>query len=176
MSDCRADFDLTGAIKLVKALDKMGKSPQKAVTRGASAGATVARKAYKAAPVPVGETGNLLRAVKSVKKSRHKFKRRQRGVAMYDITWPEDMNAVLQKPVKNPGEAGSTATKNGHAYYPNSIEYGFLTRSKGGGYSYVPGKHIVRTQLEQAEPQVGAVTVNVLEKELDKLWQEAKHK
>lgn len=173
---CRADFDMKGLEKMVKALDKMGKSPQKAITKGASAGATVARKAFSSAPVPVGETGNLLRAVKSVKKKRHQFKRRQRGVAMYDIAWPEDMNDVLQKPVKNPGEAGSTATKNGHAYYPNSIEYGFLTRSKGGGYSYVPGTHIVRTQLEQAEPNVGAVTVNVLDRELDKLWKEASHK
>jgi len=176
MSRCEVQFDTRGIVKLVKMLDKAGKSSQKAVTKGANAGATVARKAYRSAPVPVGETGYLQQAVKSVKKNRHKFKRRQRGVAMYDITWPDDMNDVLQKPVKNPGEAGSKATKGGHAYYPNSIEYGFLTRSKGGGYSYVPGTHIVRSQMDAAQSQVGNAIVHAMEKELDKLWQEATHK
>lgn len=167
--------DLSGTKKMVKALDKMGKSPQKAVTKAANAGATVAQKAYRATPVPVGETGNLQRAVKAVKKSRHKFKHRRRGVAVYDIAWPDSMNDVLQKPVKHPGAAGSKSTKNGHAYYPNSIEYGFLTRSKGNGIRYVPGTHTVRNQLESAEPKVTSTIIGKLEKELDKLLQEASH-
>ncbi len=175
MSESNVSFDTTGIVKMVKALDKMGKSPQKAITKAANAGATVAQRAFRQSPVPVGETGNLQRAVKAAKKKRHSFARRQRGVAMYDITWPDDMNDVLQKPVKNPGEAGSTATKSGHAYYPASIEYGFLTRSKGNGYSYVPGTQILHSKMDAEAPSVMDRTIKKAEEELDKLWQEAQH-
>ena len=171
--DCRADFDLKGIEKMIKTLDKMGKSSQKAVSKAANAGGTAAKKAYSSAPVPVGKTGNLLRAVKSVKKKRHQFKRRQRGVAMYDIAWPEEMDDVFQKPIKNPGVAGG---KSDHAYYPNSVEYGFLTRAKGGGIKFVPGQNIIRKKMDAEEPGITAKIVQKAEKELDKLWKEAEHK
>ena len=167
--------DTTGIEKMVKALDDIGKSPQQAVTRAASAGATVAKKAFRSAPVSVGETGNYKRAVQAAKASRHTLKRRKRGVAIYDIDWPESMNDVLQKPVKNPGAAGSKSTKYGHAYYPNSIEYGFLTRSKGGGYSYGPGTRELRNWMDAAEPDVADRIIQKAEEELEKLWQKAKH-
>lgn len=167
MSDCRADFDLTGAIKLVKALDKMGKSPQKAVTKAASKAITPVKRAIKYGTVPVGETGNLKRAI-----TRKAEKSRRRGKKIYEVTFDKKYNSVLQKPIKNPGEAGG---KNDRAYYPASQEYGFLTRSKGGGYSYVPGLHFMREGAENAEQQAKTIMVDTLEKELDKLWKEATH-
>lgn len=166
---CDVRFDTTGVVKLVKMLDKAGKSPQKAITRAASKGITPVKRAVRGI-VPVGETGNLKRAI-----ARKAEKSRARGKKVYEVTFDKAYNDVLQKPVKNPGEAGSTTTKSGHAYYPASIEYGFLTRSKGNGYSYVPGVHFMRQGAEQSETQAKQIMIDTMEKELDKLWQQAQH-
>ena len=133
MSDCRADFDLTGAIKLVKALDKMGKSPQKAVTKAASKAITPVKRAIKNGTVPVGKTGTLKRAI-----TRKAEKSRFRGKKIYVVTFDRKYNTVLQKPIDRPGIYGGKSPK---AYYPASQEYGFLTRKKGGeGMEYRYGR------------------------------------
>ena len=88
----------------------------------------------------------------------------------YDLTFDKGMNDVLQKPVKNPGEAGSKSTLHGHAYYPASMEYGFLTRSKGGGLSYVPGYEFMRTGTEAAGPEARQVIIDTAAKELINEW------
>lgn len=92
---------------------------------------------------------------------------------MYDIGFPTAYNDVFQKPIKNPGVAGG---KSSHAYYPNSVEYGFLTRSKGNGIKYVPGQKNIRNKMDAAEPGVTAKIVQKAEEELGKLWKEAEHK
>ncbi len=169
MSGAEVTFDTRGLVKMVKALDKMGKSPQKAVTKAASKGITPVRRAIKYGTVPV-ETGTLKRAI--IRKAE---KSRARGKKVYEVTFDPAYNDVLQKPVKNPGAAGSRTTKGGHAYYPASQEYGYLTRSKGGGYSYVPGLHFMRQGAEQAEPEAKQIMIDTMGKELDKQWQEAQH-
>ena len=167
MNDCDVAFDLKGIEKMVKALNKVNKSPQKAVTRAASKAATLVKRAVRQGTVPVGKTGNLKRAI-----TRKAEKTRARGKKVYEITFDKKYNDVLQKPIKNPGAAGG---KNPKAYYPASQEYGFLTRSKGGGIEYVPGLHFMRQGAENAEAQAKQVMIETLEKELDKLWKEATH-
>ena len=167
MNDCRTDFDLKGIQTMVKALDKMGKSPQKAVTRAASKAITPIKRAVKYGTVPVGETGYLKKAI-----TRRAEKSRAKGKKVYEVTFDKAYNDVLQKPIKNPGEAGG---KNDKAYYPASQEYGFLTRSKGGGISYVPGLHFMKAGAEKASPEATKIMTETLEKELDKLWKEAQH-
>ena len=167
MSRYEVQFDTRGIAKLVKMLDKAGKSPQKAVTKAASKAGTLVKRAVKYGTVPVGETGYLKKAI--VRKAERS---RKRGKKVYEVTFDKAYNDVLQKPIKNPGAAGG---KNPKAYYPASQEYGYLTRSKGNGLSYVPGLHYMRKGGEQSETQARAVMVETLEKELDKLWQEAQH-
>ena len=157
-------FDTRDVEKLVRTLDRMEKSPQKAVTKAASKGMTVIRRSVRGL-VPVGETGNLKRSlVRKAERSRKK------GKKAYDLSFDKGMNDVLQKPVKNPGEAGSKSTLHGHAYYPASMEYGFLTRSKGGGLSYVPGYEFMRTGTEAAGPEARQVIIDTAAKELINEW------
>lgn len=157
-------LDMSGTIKMVKALDEMGKSPQKAVTRAASKGITPVRKAVKGV-VPV-RTGTLKRAI--IRKAERS---RVRGKKVYEATFDPSYNDVLQKPIKSPGRNGG---KNPKAYYPASQEYGFLTR-KNGSIIYVPGLHFMRTAAEETEPQSKQIMVDTMDKELDKLWQTMKH-
>lgn len=167
MNGCKVDFDTSGIDVMVRTLSKIGKSPQKAVTKAASKAATIVKRAIKYGTVPVGETGNLKAAI-----IRKPEKSRTRGKKVYETTFDRTYNDVLQKPIKNPGEAGG---RNSHAYYPASQEYGFLTRSKGGGISYVPGLHFMRKGADESEPQAKGIMIATLEKELDKLWQDAQH-
>lgn len=166
MSGVDVHFDTTGLTKLVKMLDQAGKSPQKAVARAASKGITPVRRAVRSI-VPVGETGYLKAAI-----TRKAEKSRARGKKVYEVTFDRGYNDVLQKPIKNPGEAGG---KNSKAYYPASQEYGFLTRSKGKGYSYVPGLHYMRRGAEQSEAQAKQIMIDTMVKEIDRLWQTAQH-
>ena len=166
MSDTVVSFDLRGLEKMVKMLDKAGQSPQKAVTKAASKGITPVRKAIRGL-VPVGATGNLKKAI--IRKAE---KSRSRGKKVYEVTFDKAYNNVLQRPIKNPGAAGGKSDK---AYYPASQEYGFLTRSKGGGVSYVPGRYFMRRGAEQAQPQATEIIMDTMGKELDKLWQTAQH-
>lgn len=157
-------FDLSDVENMIKSLNRVGKSPQRAVTKAAGKGMTVVRRHVRQL-VPVGETGNLKRGLRR-KGERAKVK----GKKVYDLGFDPGMNDVLQKPVKNPGAAGSKSTKSGHAYYPASMEYGFLTRSKGGGLSYVPGYEFMRKGTEEAMPTATQVMIDTAMKELINEW------
>ena len=157
-------FDFSDVERAIKALNRIGKSPQRATTKAASKGMTVVRRRVRQL-VPVGETGNLRRGLR-----RKGEKARVKGKKVYDLGFDPGMNDVLQKPVMNPGAAGSTSTKNGHAYYPASMEYGFLTRSKGGGLSYVPGYEFMKKGTEEASSEARQVMIDTAMKELAKEW------
>ena len=165
MAVCNITFDTRDVEKMVRTLDQLGKSPQKAVSRAAQKAATKVKRAIKYGTVPVGATGNLKKAITSKGE-----KSRRKGRKVYDVTFDRAYNDQLQKPIKNPGEAGG---KNPKAYYPASQEYGFLTRSKGNGLSYVEGLHFMRRGAEQAETEARTVMMETLEKELDAIWQKA---
>ena len=165
MNDCRIDFDIKDVERMIRMLNKLGKSPQKAVNRAASKGGTIVKRAIRQGTVPVGETGNLKKAI--IRKAEHS---KLRGKKVYEVTFDKKYNDVLQKPIKNPGEAGG---KSEHAYYPASQEYGFLTRSKGNGVTYVPGYHFMRKGAEQAAPEATKAMINKAMEELEKIWTEA---
>jgi len=164
MSGAGVWFKETGTKAVIDRLAATGQLPQKAVTKVAGKGANVTRKAVKG-EVPVGETGNLKRSI-----IRHGEHSRIRGKKVYDVYFDPGMNELLQKPVKNPGAAGSKTTKNGHAYYPASMEFGFLTRSKGGGLSYVPGYHFMRQGAEESSAAAKETMTQTLIAEIDKTW------
>lgn len=153
-------FYLEGFGGFVGVLGSMEKLPQKCVTRAAGKGATVVRRAIRnQAPV---DTGALKRGI-----IRTGERSRTRGKKIYDMMFDPAMNDVFQKPIKNPGEAGG---ENPKGYYPASMEYGFLTRSKGGGYSYVPGYHFMRDATMDSSGAATQAMVQELNKQIDKEW------
>lgn len=160
MANAKLTFYLEDLPKLNRALARVEKVPQKAVTKAAGKGATVVRKAVRGT-VPV-DTGALKRGI--VRKGERS---RTKGKKVYDLIFDPGMNDVFQKPIKNPGAAGG---KSDHAYYPASMEYGFLTRSKGGGLSYVPGYHFMREAAESSEFAAKQATIKAFTAELDKEW------
>lgn len=153
-------FYMEGLGDFVGVLGSMEQVPQKCVTKAAGKGATVVRKAVRGT-VPV-DTGALKKGI--IRKGERS---RTKGKKVYDLMFDPSMNDVFQKPIKNPGEAGG---KNPKGYYPASMEYGFLTRSKGGGYSYVPGYHFMRDAAEASSSPAKKVMIQALNDEIDKEW------
>lgn len=146
--------------EMAKTLEKVEKIPQKCVNKAAGKGANVVRRSIRGR-VPV-LSGDLKRGIiRNGERSRYK------GKKVYDLMFDPAMNDVFQKSIQNPGEAGG---KNKHAYYPASMEYGFLTRSKGGGYSYVPGYYFMRDGAVESAPAASIEMATVFTKELEKEW------
>lgn len=154
-------FKLDGFGGAVVVLGSLEDVPKRCVSRAAGKGATVVRRAIRIeAPV---DTGELRRGiVRTGERSRRK------GKKVYDIMMDPGKNDIFQKPIINPGVAGGKSPK---GYYPASMEYGFLTRSKGGGLSYVPGYHFMRKATEQSASTAASAMVDTLNKEIDKVWQ-----
>ena len=191
-SGSEIEFDITGIRKMVKALEGLDKSPQKAVTKAAQAAVKPVLKEIKNGTVPVGKTKNLKRAI-----TRKAEKSRTKGKKVYEVTFNKKYNDVLQKPIKHPGRLGG---RNQKAYYPASIEYGFLARAPGGGYYYerrvrgsnqyaektetayqlpskkVEGQHYMREGAENARAQSQAALIKTLNEMLEKMIEEASHK
>lgn len=141
-------FEIEGMKELERTIRRLGKIPQKCVTRAAKKGAMIALKAAKAkAPEDTGELkrGIILRAEKT----------RKRGKKVYDIMMNPAMNDVFVK-----------YTKDGKRYYyPASMEFGFITRDGG----YVPGYHFLRDALVDNKAAIERTVVQELAKEIDKL-------
>ena len=194
-------FDTTGIAVMIAALNKIDKSPQKAVNKATSKANLIVKRAVRlAAPK---KTGTLQKNIVTKSERNHGIK----GKKVRQVTFKggSEANSQLQKPIKHPGALGG---KNQKAYYPASMEYGFLARASGGGLvyytkgtfqtrnaanrkagwtardygttqatetKYVEGKHFMRDAAKQVEPQVKQTMTELMEKELDKLWQEANH-
>lgn len=151
---------------LLKKIVATGNVPQKAVTKAAGKGANVARRAIRK-NTPVGDTGELRRGiVREGERSKYK------GKKVYDLMFDPAKNDVFQKPIPAPGTKNPGARKSRwkHAYYPASMEFGFLTRSKGGGYDYVPGYHFMRDAAEGVYTEASKEMVDHFCVELEKEW------
>jgi len=144
----RVKFEIEGMKELEQTIRKLGKLPQKCVTKAAKKGAQIALKAAKQkAPFLTGalEEGIILKAEKTKKK----------GKKVYQVTMNPAMNDVFVK-----------TTKDGKRYYyPASQEYGFITKNGG----YVPGFHYLRDSLVDNKERIEKTVVDVLAKEIDKL-------
>lgn len=155
-------FELDDMHRFITALKKTEKLPQKVVTRSVNKGTTVVRRDVRGG-VPVA-TGALKKGI--IRKAEHPSKKVS-GKKVNDLMFDPAMNDIFQKPIKNPGEAGG---KNPKGYYPASMEYGFLTRSKGGGYSYVPGHHFMREETEASREQFNRTVIKDAADRLEKEW------
>lgn len=152
----------TGDMKALEAaITALGAVPSKCVNSAAAKAGTLVKRAVRQGTVPV-DTGALKSGI--IRKAE---KSRVRGKKVYQVTMDRGMNDIFQKPIKNPGEAGGTSK---HAYYPSSQEFGYLTRSKGGGLSYVPGYHFMRDGGDSVSAQANALMIETLTKNLEKEW------
>jgi len=144
----KVKYEIEGMKELEKTIRKLGKLPQKCVTKAAKKGAQIALKAAKQnAPFLTGalEEGIILKGEKT----------RKKGKKVYQVTMNPAMNDVFVK-----------TTKDGKRYYyPASQEYGFITKNGG----YVPGFHYLRDSLVDNKERIEKTVVDVLAKEIDKL-------
>ena len=159
----RVDVHMDDLLEARRTFDAMGQLPARIVTAAAGRGATVVKRAVKnSAEIPV-LTGTMRKAVRRRRAERSKVK----GKKVYPVGFDPAMNSVLQKPIQNPGEAGG---QNDKAYYPASMEYGFLTRSKGGGISYFPGFHFMAAAGESVRGEANAAMAKKFNEAIQKEW------
>ena len=159
----RVDVYMDDLLEARRTFDAMGQLPARIVTAAAGRGATVVKRAVKnSAEIPV-LTGTMRKAVRRLRAERSKVK----GKKVYPVGFDPAMNSVFQKPIRNPGEAGG---QNDKAYYPASMEYGFLTRSKGGGISYFPGFHFMAKAGESARGEANAAMAKKFNEAIQKEW------
>ena len=165
-------FDTKDLKRFEKTCRELGdKTALKAARKAAQKGSNVVGKAIRS-NAPVGATGQLKRGFRKKKE-----KSALKGKFVYDYAMDSAKNEIFQKPIKNPGVLGG---KNRTAYYPASVEYGFLTKAPGGGYTYTPGEkrpsrkvegqYFVKKASETSEPAVMETMERVLNEELDKEW------
>ena len=143
-----ANNQVDGLDDLIKTINELGQLPQRCVTPAArKGGQTLLRAVRAAAPV---ETGDLRRGI--VLKPE---KSRRRGKKVYQVVFDANMNDVFAK-VSKSGK---------RAYYPSSMEYGYVTRNGG----YIPGYRFMRDTSNSMENAVKDVMIDVLSKQIDKL-------
>lgn len=165
MSTFRIDFEHRDLVKMYQTLDKVGKSPQKALNKGTSKAATITKRSVKGlAPEKSGTLKSNI--VTKTERSRLKGKK----VRETTFRGGDESNAQLQKPIKNPGILGGTSQK---AYYPASQEYGFLARAPGDGVQYIPGKRYMLRGAEAASEPAKNAMIETMTKELEKVWKES---
>lgn len=165
-SSLSIDIDLKLYRALQKTLVETGKVPQKNVNKAAGKGANVVRRAIRK-NTPVGDTGELKRGiVRNGERSKYK------GKKVYDLMFDPAKNHIFQKPIPAPGtkNPGTRRRNWKHAYYPASMEYGFLTRSKGGGYDYVPGYYFMRDATKGVYTEASKEMIDHFCVELEKEW------
>lgn len=159
-----ADFVINwdDEIKFERALSRVSTVPQKISKKAGGQAANVVRRSIRS-EIPVGKTGQLRRGIIRVgERSRYK------GKKIYDLMFDPDKNKIFQKPIPAKDESPTPTGK--HAYYPASMEYGFLTRSKGKGLRYVEGRHFMRDATDESAPAARQAAINTATRELNKEW------
>lgn len=148
-------------------LERVGTVPQKCVTKGAKMGATMVKSHMKSI-VPVGKTGNLKRGIE-LHGEKHRGKK---GKKVYEIRISPEMNDVFQKKIVQAGRYNGKSKD--HAYYPASIEYGFMARDKGGGIQYIPGQHFMQKAADAMDAPAKTAMIRTVTEEMEKEWAKKK--
>lgn len=148
-------MEIVGMRELQNAIMRLGKVPQKAVTKAARAGATPARKtARQLAPEDTGalKRGIILKA----EKSRFKAKK------VFDVMVNPAMNDHFVKAVKKP-----VHLKSNRAYYPASQEYGYFAVNG----RYIPGFRYMERAMKENAPGAAERIITVMTEEIEKAWE-----
>ncbi len=141
-----------GMMDLQQLFSQLERVPQRVATRAARRGAAIGLRAARAnAPE---DTGQLKRGI-ILKRERSQSK----GKAVYQVTIDPKMNNVF---VKMTG--GGAVSKKKRAYYPASMEYGFMTVDGG----YIPGYRYLRRAADDNATRIESEILRETTKEIDK--------
>ena len=182
-------FDINDITSTIRMFNKLAESPQKAINKGTSKAALVLKRAIKSG-VPE-RTGALKKNLVIRAEKSHK---RGRKVRQVTVRGGPEANGIFQKDIANWGALGGD---NKYAYYPSSMEYGFLARAPGGGLvyydpktaqfrmrpdsagktektQYIEGRHFMQEGADSSSESVKQTMINVTMEELEKIWLEKK--
>jgi hypothetical protein len=138
---------IEGMKELERSMKRLGKVPQKSVTKAAKAGARIPLKSARAnAPVDTSDlkSGLVLKGER----------RKTPGKKVYQVVFDKNKNHIFVKMSKD-GK---------RSYYPASMEYGYITRDGG----YVPGYRFLSKSITTNEREIEKKMVDVLSKDIDK--------
>lgn len=141
------------------AMDRIKYGTQRVAAEAALAPAQAELEAAKtAAPV---KTGTLRESLVL-----HMERNRADGKQVFDVMPTAKANSLLQKKVKNPGIMPGGKKRRDTAYYPASMEYGFMTVNG----KHVPGHHYLAGSLAAGSDSYRESMLEAIEKNIDEAW------
>jgi len=144
-----------GLPELQAQFNKLGKMPKKYLTKAGREGIADSERAV-VAMAPKGKTGNLK---KSIKKKMETPNKRNKGV--YRLRYDPKFTDAFRKPT-----TGVYGGKTPEAYYPASVEYGYLGEA---GHVAVKTMHWANKALQSTEQSSMKKTVDSLNDSITQL-------
>lgn len=144
----KVTFKVDGVKEIEKKLKKIGKVPQKYVTKASKSGMNIALKGAKNGDW-LDQTGEMRRGMKLVGE-----KSKTKGKKVYRVVFDRSKNDIFQK----------TSKSGKIAYYPASQNYGFYTKNG----RYIPGFHFMEKGITENGPAITKKIISIMEKELNK--------
>lgn len=146
-------------VKIDAAMDRIKYGTQRVAAEAAMAPAQAELEAAKtAAPV---KTGTLRESLVL-----HMERNRANGKQVFDVMPTAKANSLLQKEVKNPGIMPGGKKRRNTAYYPASMEYGFMTVNG----KHVPGHHYLAGSMAAGSDSYRENMLEAIEKNIDEAW------
>lgn len=140
--------------QLQRQLEDIGKLPKASLTKASKAAMQLIQADARANAPTV--TGMLKRGIKFKMETPNK-----RNKSVYRLNWDTKFTDTYRKPIKNVGMYGGV---NANAYYPQSVEWGFLT-----AHGKKEGRYFVRSAMERNESQTLQTLIDVLSSEIERL-------
>lgn len=146
-------------VKIDTAMDRIKYGTQRVAAEAAMAPAQAELEAAKtAAPV---KTDTLRESLVL-----HMERNRANGKQVFDVMPTAKANSLLQKEVKNPGIMPGGKKRRNTAYYPASMEYGFMTVNG----KHVPGHHYLAGSMAAGSDSYRENMLEAIEKNIDEAW------
>jgi hypothetical protein len=145
-----------GLEELQAQIQKVGNPPKKVITKSAKAGMKDPLKEAKRL-MPVSKITKTRGSLKKGLKQVMEKGANRRTKTVYRMVWDKKLVDIYLK--KSSGAYGGKPPK---AYYPHSVEYGFLTK-----YGYKEGRHIIRDTVEKHEESSIKKVMDVLQDYID---------
>lgn len=153
------DWDKAAAAEIDAALRELKEGTQRVAAQAALAPARAEQEAAKAA-APV-KTSTLRDSLVL-----HMERNRPNGKQVLDVMPTAKANSLLQKKVKNPGIMPGGKKRRDTAYYPASMEYGFMTVNG----KHVPGRHYLGGSMAAGSEGYREAILEEIEKNVDEAW------
>ena len=142
-------FRVDGVKELDNKVKKIGKLPQKVVTKSAKKAMTIAYKAAKKGEW-IDQSGEMRKGMLLVGEST-----KTKGKKVYRVVFDRAKNDIFQKKNKDGKITG---------YYPASQEHGFTARNG----RYIPGYHFMEQGLTENAGEIKLIIIGTMIKEIDK--------